>query len=276
MRTPKNSINLCFKQLLLLIIFYQPNLLAATNPDNGPNQSSYSAQTYQLATMATVRESPYGHIVSIWNPETRFTSREQRGEWIKVSGTFPNDKWTPSSEPLWINSHYTASFTPKPGPIPSGRPKDISRYITVNKSDFRLQVFERKEGSETEEVIYSTLVALGMDRCQPKEKGGKCYYTDPGEYQIRWKIHDPEGIEWCIPKSMEAEFKSDIEAGERCFRGAIGDYALNIGKTYAIHGTTNPASIGTRASHGCVRTANSDMKRIFNMMDVGDKVYIVE
>jgi hypothetical protein len=276
MHTLKNNFNLHFKQLLLLIIFYQANLLAATNPDNGPNQSSYSAQTYQLATMATVRESPDGHIVSIWDPETRFTSREQRGEWIKVSGTFPNDKWTPSSETLWVNRHYTASFTPKPGPIPSGRPKDISRYITVNKSDFTLRVFEHQEGAETEKVIFSTLVALGMDRCQPKEKGGKCYYTDPGEYQIRWKIHDPEGIEWCIPKSMEAEFKSDIEAGERCFRGAIGDYALNIGKTYAIHGTTNPASIGTRASHGCVRTANSDMKRIFNMMDVGDKVYIEE
>ncbi|MCW8982585.1 MAG: L,D-transpeptidase, partial [Gammaproteobacteria bacterium] len=144
------------------------------------------------------------------------------------------------------------------------------------KSDFTLKVFETKKGSDEEEIVYTTKVALGMDRCMPKEKGGKCYFTDPGEYQIRWKIYDPLGIEWCIPKSMEKEFKSDIEAGNRCFRGSIGDYALNIGKTYAIHGTANPASIGTKASHGCVRTANTDMQRIFNMMDVGDKVYIRE
>jgi len=270
--SPHRSLN----YLVLLIISYHANLLAATNLDGESRRSTYNASTLQLASMATVRATPAGKIVAIWSPETRFTSREQHGEWIKVSGTFPNDKWTPSSESLWINEHYTASFTPKPGPIPSGRPEDINRYITIDKSDFLLKVFERKEGTDTERVIYSTKVALGMDRCLPKEKGGNCYYTDPGEYQIRWKIHDPEGIEWCIPQSMEQEFKSDIEAGERCFRGAIGDYALNIGKTYAIHGTTNPASIGTKASHGCVRTVNADMKRIFGMMDVGDKVYIIE
>lgn len=226
--------------------------------------------------MATVRENPDGKIVAVWRPDIRFTTKEQRGDWIKVSGTFPNDQWTPRKDSLWINKNYTTSFTPKPGPIPSGRPKDISRYITVDKSDYILKVFERKKGAEAEKVIYSSRVALGMDRCLPKEKGGKCYFTDPGEYKVRWKIHDPLGIEWCIPKSMEEEFKSDIDAGNRCFRGSIGKYALNIGKTYAIHGTANPASIGTKASHGCVRTVNADMERIFNMMDVGDQVYIVE
>ena len=276
MHTQQNNLHPLLNTLLLLIIFYHSTLFASTNPKNATSTSTYHVQTYQLSTMGTVRDAPGGEIVTFWNPDTRFTSKEQHGEWIKVSGTFPNDKWTPRSEPLWINRSYTSSFTPKPGPIPSGRPKDISRYITVNKSDFVLKVFERKQDADTEKEIYSAQVALGMDRCQPKEKGGKCYYTDPGEYQIRWKIYDPLGIEWCIPKSMEDEFKSDIAAGERCFRGSIGDYALNIGKTYAIHGTANPASIGTKASHGCVRTVNADMKKIFNMMDVGDKVYIVE
>ncbi|MDH3354626.1 MAG: L,D-transpeptidase [Chromatiales bacterium] len=276
MHIPKSSSYDFSNYLLLLVIFYHANLFASTTLESTPAISTYRAQTYQLTTLASVRDAPDGKIVAVWSSETRFTSKEQRGEWIKVSGTFPNDKWTPRSKPLWINGNYTANFTPQPGPIPSGRPKNIHRYITINKSDFLLKVFEREEGEKSEQVVYSAKVALGMDRCQPKEKGGKCYYTDPGEYQVRWKIYDPLGIEWCIPKSMEEEFKSDIAAGERCFRGSIGDYALNIGKTYAIHGTANPASIGTKASHGCVRTVNADMKRIFNMMDVGDKVYIVK
>ena len=50
----------------------------------------------------------------------------------------------------------------------------------------------------------------------------------------------------------------------------------NIGKSYAIHGTANPASTGSRASHGCIRTANANMEHIFNMMDVGDPLYITE
>ncbi|NOR52037.1 MAG: L,D-transpeptidase family protein [Gammaproteobacteria bacterium] len=229
-----------------------------------------------MNSLAAVREKPNGNIVAVWDADTRFTSKEQHGEWIKVSGTFPKDQWTPQTEQLWINKSYSSTYIPKPGPIPSGRPENISRYITVDKSDFMIKVFEQKKGSQTENEIFSTRVALGMDRCLPKERGGKCYYTDPGEYQIRWKIHDPLGIEWCIPKSMEAEFKKNVTADNRCSRGDIGKYALNIGKTYAIHGTANPRSIGTKASHGCVRTANADMERIFNMMDVGDRVYIVE
>ena len=90
------------------------------------------------------------------------------------------------------------------------------------------------------------------------------------------KIHDPEGIQWCIPKTMEKEYSRAIKRGERCYRGAIGKYALNIGKSYAIHGTSNPRSIGKRVSHGCVRTYNRDIKQIYQLMDVGDKVYIVD
>ena len=276
MRIGKSNAHLFISCLFLLIISYHSNLFASVSTAVDSADVTYIPQTHRVTSMATVRDKPDGKIIAIWNPDTRFTTKEQRGDWIKVSGTFPNNQWTPRIESLWVNRYYTASFTPKPGPIPSGRPTNISRYITVDKSDFMIKVFERKEGSATEKLLYSTQVALGMDRCLPKEKGGKCYFTDPGKYQIRWKIHDPLGIEWCIPKSMEAEFKSDIKAGNRCFRGTIGHYALNIGKTYAIHGTANPASIGTRASHGCVRTANSDMERIFNMMDVGDPVYIVE
>lgn len=276
MHIRKSNVQLAIRWLFLLIVSYHTSLFASVSTAGESAAATYIPQTHRVTSMATVRDEPGGKIVAVWGPDTRFTTKEQRGDWIKVSGTFPKDQWTPLTESLWVNRYYTASFTPKPGPIPSGRPKNISRYITVDKSDFTIKVFEQKEGSATEKEIYSTQVALGMDRCLPKEKGGKCYFTDPGSYQIRWKIHDPLGIEWCIPKSMEAEFKDDIEAGNRCFRGSIGRYALNIGKTYAIHGTANPASIGTKASHGCVRTANADMERIFNMMDVGDPVYITE
>ena len=77
-------------------------------------------------------------------------------------------------------------------------------------------------------------------------------------------------------KEMEKENARDIAAGKRCFKGAIGSHALNIGKTYAIHGTRNTASLGKKVSHGCVRTENQKMAKIYDLMDVGDKVYIVD
>jgi lipoprotein-anchoring transpeptidase ErfK/SrfK len=42
-----------------------------------------------------------------------------------------------------------------------------------------------------------------------------------------------------------------------------------------IHGTNNPYSIGTWASHGCMRSANWDIARISKMVTTGVEVEIL-
>lgn len=256
--------------LLLLVLLPIPSLASVSGGNDRDNGSP--ALTYRLTTISVVRDKPNGRIVDIWNGETLFTSNVAEGDWIRVTGTFPGDSWQPSARPLWINKHYVETFTPKyRDETPDVHP-GVTRYVEVDKSSFLLKVVEKK--NDIKKVIFKTRVALGMDRCLPKSKGGRCYYTEPGEYHVRWKVHDPEGIQWCIPKSMEKEYSSAIARGKRCFRGAIGTHALNIGKTYAIHGTSNPASIGKRVSHGCIRTANKAIAKLYKLLDVGDKVYI--
>lgn len=262
----------CLRPLLIVLLALCS--LHANASVSKPASGRSQAQTWTLTTIAVVRNAPDGSIVAIWDADTRFTSTVAEGKWIRVTGHFPDNQWQPTDRPLWIDSHYATTFQPKHHFPPSSRPTGSIRYIEVDKNSFELRVVEEKEDKKA--VIFKTVVALGMDQCLPKEKGGRCYYTEPGEYQIRWKVHEPEGIEWCIPKSMEQEYTSAIERGERCYRGAIGTHALNIGKSYAIHGTSNSGSLGRRVSHGCVRTANHAMEKIFEMMDVGDKVYIVE
>ncbi|HYF81796.1 MAG TPA: L,D-transpeptidase [Clostridia bacterium] len=44
--------------------------------------------------------------------------------------------------------------------------------------------------------------------------------------------------------------------------------------SYGIHGTNNPASIGTAASNGCVRMFNKDVEDLFNNVGVGTVVRI--
>ena len=232
------------------------------------------AQTLQMITIGAVRNAPDGRIIDIWDKETRFTSNQSEGDWIRVSGHFPDQRWQPLEQAVWVHRYYTETFQPRFTAQRRSRPPGINRYIEINKSSFELKVIE--EGAQQRKVLMKTIVALGMDRCLPKERGGRCYYTEPGEYAVRWKVQDDEGIEWCIPKYMEKEYPEDIARGQRCFRGAIGTHALNIGKSYAIHGTSNPASIGTRASRGCVRARNEEMAKIYSLMDVGDKVIITE
>ncbi len=258
---------IAFTLLLLL-----PSFLPASTP--GIDHGS-AALTYRLITMAVLREKPHGRIVDIWKGGSLFTSNVAEAGWVRVTGHFQHDRWQPMKSPMWIDTRYVrATHTDKQHRPPSNRPTDIVRYAEVNKSTFELKVIEQKQNRK--KVIFKTRVALGMDGCMPEKKGGNCYYTEPGEYQVRWKVHDPNGIEWCIPKFMEKEYPRAIARGQRCFRGVLGSYALNIGKSYAIHGTNSPSSLGKRVSHGCVRTANRAAKLIYDLMDIGDRVVILE
>lgn len=44
---------------------------------------------------------------------------------------------------------------------------------------------------------------------------------------------------------------------------------------YGIHGTNNPASIGTASSNGCIRMYNEDVESLFNLVNVGTPVRII-
>lgn len=44
---------------------------------------------------------------------------------------------------------------------------------------------------------------------------------------------------------------------------------------YGIHGTDNPSSIGTAASHGCVRMYNEDVIELYDLVEIGTPVRII-
>ncbi|MBM7555415.1 L,D-transpeptidase family protein [Halanaerobacter jeridensis] len=60
--------------------------------------------------------------------------------------------------------------------------------------------------------------------------------------------------------------------------GGFGErwMGLNVpwGK-YGIHGTNKPHSIGTAASHGCIRMFNRDVKKLYQWVEVGTRVKII-
>lgn len=44
---------------------------------------------------------------------------------------------------------------------------------------------------------------------------------------------------------------------------------------YGIHGTNKPGSVGTRASHGCIRMLNRHAEQLYPWVEAGTPVYIV-
>jgi lipoprotein-anchoring transpeptidase ErfK/SrfK len=56
----------------------------------------------------------------------------------------------------------------------------------------------------------------------------------------------------------------------------LGARALYLGNTdYRIHGTNNPASIGTQVSSGCIRMRNADVIDLYDRVAVGTRVVVL-
>jgi len=57
----------------------------------------------------------------------------------------------------------------------------------------------------------------------------------------------------------------------------LGARALYLGKTlYRIHGTNQPSTIGTFVSSGCIRLLNADIEDLYNRVQVGTRVVVLQ
>ena len=61
---------------------------------------------------------------------------------------------------------------------------------------------------------------------------------------------------------------------QRQHKGVLGAAKLEMYDGYYFHGTNNEASIGTAASHGCIRMRRADVLWMYENVPVGTKVYL--
>ncbi len=61
---------------------------------------------------------------------------------------------------------------------------------------------------------------------------------------------------------------------QRKHKGVLGVAKLEMYDGYYFHGTDNEASIGTAASHGCIRMRKDDILWMYDNVPVGTQVYI--
>lgn len=128
--------------------------------------------------------------------------------------------------------------------------------------------------------------------CGAGERDGSLQ-TPRGLHEIRAKIGAgaPEGAvfegrratgEVCTPERARAETGRDfvltrilwlrgLERGRNRGRGVD-----SMRRYIYIHGTPDEAALGTPASHGCVRMRNADVIELFEQVEPGTRVEIVE
>lgn len=117
-------------------------------------------------------------------------------------------------------------------------------YLIVDKYNFTL--YEVKH----QRLAHVYPIATGRPRTP----------TQPGLWLIGQKEHMPATSDW----------------GARRMKIFREQQYQKHWSGYAIHGTNRPTSIGSEASHGCVRMFNEDVSKLFERTALGTPVVIVE
>ena len=105
----------------------------------------------------------------------------------------------------------------------------------------------------------------------PVGVGALSFPTPPGAYYVRSKATNPT---WRNPGSAWARgMPAYIGPGPR---NPLGTRALRLDRgALVIHGTPQPWTIGTRASHGCIRMRRPDIEKLYDLVPEQTPVFIV-
>ena len=120
---------------------------------------------------------------------------------------------------------------------------------------------------------------------------GECstgsYVLLESEHQQKWMFKTPKGKFSIQGKTTRPVWKKPdrafVELGlpvppenhdSRFEYGVLGDYAPSLGHGHLLHGTLYTRFLGLPVTHGCVRINDDDLEAIYNVLQVGSKVYI--
>jgi lipoprotein-anchoring transpeptidase ErfK/SrfK len=178
---------------------------------------------------------------------------------------------------------------------PANRP-----YIVVSLAERRMLYLRG------EDTLYKAPVAVGSGKTLVMGGTTKRFVTPRGRMSITHKELDPvwvppnwHYIEYARQRGMGIRDMSNASPGalagypagrvpvsgntviippwgspQRQHKGVLGVAKLEMYDGYYFHGTDNPASIGSAASHGCIRMYKDDIMWMYRNVPIGTPVYI--
>jgi lipoprotein-anchoring transpeptidase ErfK/SrfK len=127
-------------------------------------------------------------------------------------------------------------------------------YLTLDRGSYTLSLYEHLKLAKT----YT--VAVGQEGLE----------TPEGEYEIQEMAENPT---WNVP---ESDWAGSL-AGQSIPPGPSNPIKarwMGIYEGAGIHGTEETSSLGTAASHGCVRMSIPDVEELYDRVEVGTPIYI--
>ncbi len=143
-------------------------------------------------------------------------------------------------------------------------------YIVVDTNGKPNRLF-LKQGQRT---LLDAVCSTGKGDTLSDGKGRVWVFKTPlGVRTVRLKKTDPK---WTKPDWAFIEENEPIprDRSKRIEEDVLGDYALDIGDDYMIHGTLYTRLLGQPVTHGCIRLGDDDLKAVYEAAPKGTKVYI--
>lgn len=185
---------------------------------------------------------------------------------IKISSGRP--EIVPSRNGLTVKQSETTAEIEKALPTPERRlpvvtesvspevtEEDVEFVVLISLSEHTLYLYDR------EELYNSYIIATGTEE----------YPTPTGRFHVTYKEEDPV---W-LPTSEWAKDKRGIPQPPGP-DNPLGKYWIDIGGGIGIHATPFEDSLGEDASHGCIRMATWAAEEVYERVDVGTPVFIIE
>lgn len=204
------------------------------------------------------------HVADEINREPQNASVEASGESLEVVAGEPGRKLRDNRLTEDLKAAVLSADAPRTivAHVHSTKPEvttkevasDYPSYLTLDRANFTLRLWQHLKLTKT----YT--VAVGMEGLE----------TPEGLYAIQEKEENPT---WNVP---ESDWAGSL-AGQSIPPGPSNPIKarwMGIYEGAGIHGTEETYSLGSAASHGCVRMAIPDVEELYDLVEVGTPIYI--
>jgi lipoprotein-anchoring transpeptidase ErfK/SrfK len=151
-----------------------------------------------------------------------------------------------------VNAHVVVD---KPDVSTNEVAAEYPTYLTLDRAAYTLRLWKDLK------LAKSYTVAVGQVGLE----------TPEGEYSIQNKAVDPA---WHVPNSDWAGSLAGTVVPGGVPENPLKERWLGIFDGAGIHGTDETYSLGTAASHGCVRMAIPDVIELYDQVPIGTPIYI--
>lgn len=128
-------------------------------------------------------------------------------------------------------------------------------YIVINRDGFQLRYYHRLK------LEKSYTIAIGQ---QGFDTAGGLYDIQNKQVNPTWNVPNSEWAGDLAGRSIPPGPDNPLKARWMAFNGSAG-----------IHGTAETGSLGSAASHGCIRMAIPDVTELYDKVDVHTPVFII-